>query len=221
MSFIPQLPTDNLYKFIALSGITLMIAFVVASLSLSKEVRLQEVAVKTDRHILRLQLRELRERSKQLAVKTALQRVHLQLRWLQRKSKLVGKPDLQSLRSQFRQRQRKSKQFEREWERSHQEEFAHAFPIWLRDQKDNVDFLLEKLRRHTALQADLDALELEEARVDKRDKQLEVIGSEARLLYWVTIFFACVGVLMAIVGFWLWYVRVQKYLDERVKKEAA
>jgi hypothetical protein len=59
-------------------------------------------------------------------------------------------------------------------------------------------------------------------------RQLEPLEMERNFLYQqyvmysrIGIVLGCIGAILCVVGFWLWYVRLQKFLDEAMRREAS
>jgi len=69
---LPTLPTDNLYKFLALSGLAIAIFVLVFPMIRISEIRLKLVEVKTQSKVLAVEIEELKEDTDRWAKKTSL-----------------------------------------------------------------------------------------------------------------------------------------------------
>jgi hypothetical protein len=69
---LPTLPTDNLYKFLALSGLAIAILSLVLPVIRISEIRIKLVEVKTQSNLLNIKIEELSKDTDRLAKKTAL-----------------------------------------------------------------------------------------------------------------------------------------------------
>ena len=153
---LPSLPTDNLYKFIALSGLVLLVTAIVVPVKIQDEI---------DKDFARLVLIQ------QVKIDLAV------LEWNQ-----AGSPP-KTLTTE------------------------EAIEKWRSSQKEKKEELQSRLRKLEVSGADAEFEYYSAIRVRKRWR---------RIAYCI----GAIGILLMCIGFRLWYVRLQKYQDKIIRRQA-
>lgn len=200
---IPNLPTDNLYKFIALSGLTIFVIIII-SLSISYN-KLQDetdlIETEIDEYLyITSKLKDKSERTK-LDIKSAKSQME--------KYEMAKLVDLHL-------------DIDELFQRFHNPEQREYYQFIYNNKKDItpeitiVEEIEVELKKLEKLYEDIN-LNLFQT---KRKEELLLLKKE-RMRWYLSfyIFGIIVSFLTCILGFYLWYFRVQRYLDDKLKAE--
>lgn len=161
---IPNLPTDSLYKFFALSGVTLVIvscsALYIAVNSFSEKVT---------------------------EVNGAQKLVELEIDWLDQDTKLLEREVSTMDSAQLNQPEEHN----------------------LTEYREQADQIITKQR----------ALLYKHVQLETKLELVRTIGDNTRFTIRIFSTLAFIGLVMAYIGFYFWYHRVQKFLDQQIKQQ--
>ena len=178
---IPNLPTDNLYKFTALSGVILIIF----SLYYPRE-KLYETRLK-------------------------IIDVGYKMKVLEAKRRIISKS--------IDENSRELKSFNRELNKIFEK--IENRKIKGEDSKTIISDLKKKrsyhLKKHLKADHKLAELELYGLKILKLQKETEMLNDIYVSRAFISIFINIFGIIMAFIGFKLWYTRVQKCIDRTLK----
>lgn len=160
---IPDLPTDNLYKFIALAGLILLLFSSIYYQVFSRDVLLKNIDLRAEMSRMEKEVEFLREDTDSL------------------------KEDKQAIKQDNSVSQ---------------------------EEQNNVGKNIEGLNQRTR-EAILKTIELE-----RIGKGVLIYNDQIALLRWSSIIGAITGILLLIIGFYLWYTRIQIYQDKILVNEA-
>jgi hypothetical protein len=202
---IPNLPTDNLYKFVALSGVILVVAseFLV-------QIRISKAKENVNRLVAESEM--LKFDKSVLLKKDSILLVEVDELKLQMER---YKFDMDSSDLNINISELKKALYDVKYR-----EYL-TFVYTFREQ------ILPEKKQYERLQQHQDELQENRNLLDKRDKEISIKKEQIKedlssitKLIWLHGIALAIGLIMAISGFRLWYLKVQKYLDIKLKKEA-
>ncbi len=193
---LPQLPTDNLYKFMALSGIILVAISLLPFLH-AHELRLEIIRLEGDVSILRQQvdwtiidMNELQHESQSLK-----QRVEkLKERALERDSATTTEKSASEIREEV-------------------EEIGE-------DLQDTVDERLKIEYRLAEIGEINQKYAIANLQLETRNKELKYLNAELSREFYVGMCFCGCGIFMSYMGFRLWYKKLQVWQDRIIQMKA-
>lgn len=169
---IPNIPTDNFYKFIALSGTIIVLVTLYTSITKVSEVE--------DKLI------EAEEIVKTIAVK--IESLNRKVSFI---DSIIENSDM----------------------KQNDKIFKHVGKIELEYSPLEMKELLKEEQEALFL------IKIEQVKSEANNKSIEHLHKRASSIFYVGIFIIIIGLLMANIGFTLWYVRVQRPLDMALQNE--
>jgi len=200
---IPNLPTDNLYKFIALSGVVISLTCAIIPNITIKEIRDEITTIETERGELEFEIKILKERK--IEILTNIAKVDSMLDRYEYDDLINVGIDLADL-------------VERLHDPEHREYLQFIY-----DNKNNIlpeVKLLEGNRNQIQQLNEINnEIRFKAHRIERKLELLKLKTGEINSSIWKWAIGLLVGFIMMNYGFRLWYVKVQKLLDEKLKKE--
>ncbi len=200
---LPNLPTDNLYKFIALSGVFILITLLVL-LNLSKSrilIEIDEIETEEGELVFEMELKNLRTEEIGNELKILRERVDE----YKRKGYIESDNDINSLLKKLKDsEEREYYQFLYKYE---EKILPEIFTLNVIEAKCDELFELQNKTRLNKMQV---------------NRKRELIRSKYRRLkqdIWKYYLGIIISLIISIYGFVLWYKRVQIYLDLKLKNE--
>jgi hypothetical protein len=198
---IPSLPTDHLYKFAALLGLTIMVVVPPYCWSLRRDLQRQEIDVEGDRQTFELEKQEFDRTVEELADKP-FREVHAvwMADWQRRYDAVVADGDSDSI-----------------------EVLTTVSPrmkaMMAELQEDNKQFTAHndgiKAKLEAAFARKLE-LKRSESDLSRREKLVDALNNDMRVVTRCSIGAFSFGTLLAGIGFLLWYRRIQVHLDRSI-----
>ena len=201
---VPTLPTDNLYKFIAIFGLVILVfGIAFPSEKLTRSFAQVDDAAK-ERGIAKIRIMR-----KLAQMQDAKKRIDEKAAEVNKAQK-----QLQDVEAAL-ETKRQSKGLESA------EDEIHALTEQVHQHKDNVRKYSEEIQKVKA-QSDQfsDELEIEKLNMKAFDESIKELGRQIDLWGWVTCGGMLIGTLMMGLGFRNWYTKVQVYQDAILRKQA-
>ncbi len=200
---IPNLPTDNLYKFIALSGIIITLFCSIIPHIILNEIIDDIDTIQTERGELEFEIAKLEDRSDELEKDIDMVNSLLsKYEYDDSTNRVVNLDDLNENLSDPEYRDYLQFKFDNEYD---------IFPV-LKLHEKTKELSLEIKELHHGVLLKSYQMNRKSELFKKRTKRINKIN-----ISWVL--GQLVGIFMMILGFNLWYFRVQKLLDKKLKKE--
>jgi chromosome segregation ATPase len=197
MTPIP-LPTDNLYKFVALTGVAVVMTSVVLRATKLDEIELKQLDTMTQHRVLLIEGNALKSQVERLSVEsTALE------------SSIAGtKLDVEAL----------SKPAAALKTRGHDLDARRAR---LEAKHEVLAKTAETLlTKHRDLDARRVLFEVKQEELAGKGHLLALLSRKVDQIWWLLLALECFGLVMGILGFYLWYLRVQVPADVAARREA-
>lgn len=206
----PTLPTDNLYKFLALFGLVL----VIFSFYFPQEKFSRAIAQASDADKAR-KLALIRIERKKTESQKAMDRVNATMEKIKKSEKLLrdGEAALKAKREKALEPASEAKAMESEIQALHEQ---------VQQQNENIKKFWEEIERGQSLIAEL-ADEISTAKVNADADTSAVDEAKWQADFWSNVSLACeaIGGIMMMGGFYAWYTKVQRHQDTILRKQAA
>ena len=204
MAVFPTLPPDNLYKFLALFGLVIL----VFGIAFPSEKLTRSFAQVDDAQ---------RERGiAKIRISRKVAQMHDAMDQFNKKAAEIDKEQklLQDAGAML-EAKRQSKTLESA------EAEVHALTEQTRQHKENVRKYSEEIEKAKAQSAQFsDELAIEELNMKAFSESIHALDGQIALWGWVTCSSIIIGVLMMSLGFRQWYTKVQVYEDAILRKQA-
>jgi|SRR5438094_1316348 len=210
MAVFPTLPTDNLYKFIALFGLVLVIfAFYFPDEKFARAIAQARDADKAQK------LAKIRIDRKKAESQKTMERVNATMEKIRNSEKLLrdGEAALKAKREKAMESERESKAMESDIQALHEQVQKH---------NENLKTFWEEMGKGQTLIAEFTD-EISTATVNAEADSDAVREAKWEADLWSNVSLVCeaIGGIMITGGFYAWYTRVQKHQDTILRKQAS
>jgi len=201
---IPNLPTDNLYKFMATSGVVIVIVGFLMNYYGTKDSISELNKIKTENCLLEFDIENLKKSDSLISIE--LDKLESDFK----KYDLVN----DSIHEKINIAEIKS---------FYKEQKNRDLFVFLNTYRGDIFPEIRKLEEIKLKRAKRDELEQSikrnEILLNERYRIWESANSRMNILIWMWSIFNGIGALIASIGFILWYRRVQKYMDQELKNK--
>ena len=200
---IPNLPTDNLYKFMALSGTLMLIIFLIYPLIITNKINDEITAIETELGELEFNKNTLNEKV------TVLMEAVVKI------DSLVARYDLKDLPTN-------NIQVKELFERLYDPEYREYLQFYFNNKQNIIpeaQLLDEAIFQRQQIKLIKNELLLNLHKIARKIELLKQKNRESKIINIICTLGLLSGFGLMSCGFYLWYFRVQKYLDEKLKKE--
>jgi hypothetical protein len=201
--YIPTLPTDNLYKFIALSGVVIFLIFIIYPDFQINEVKEEIINIETEIGELEFEKNLLEERQKELY--DEIEEANHKLSKYQIEDSLDIKININDLK---RQLQNSDYREYLEFIYKHKENLIPEIKL-----QQQITEKVNELRKNNQ------EIELKFHKINRKLNINEEKTDEARKSICKWLIGSAIGCFMMVLGFRLWYTKSQKPMDKKLLKE--
>ena len=200
---IPNLPTDNLYKFLALSGVVISLFFNIYPDYVLDEIREEVTKIETESGELKLEVLFLEEEQEELEKK--ISKANTEISRYQYSDTLETVIIVEELKKQLLGKENRDYL---EFIFKYKNEILPAMKL-----KEEIRLADEKIY------SNLKIIRLKSLQVNRKLEIMKEKNEKAKGSNWMWALGSGIGVFMMITGFRLWYTRVQKPLDQKLINE--
>ena len=200
---IPNLPTDNLYKFLSLSGLIFFLFCIVYPEYLNKQLTTLINENGTNIGILKIKYEQLNKKMKILA--KAVKTVENNLKKYKHKKNEEEVFDIEKVKKDLHNKEHRN---------------------YLKFLFQYEDKIFPEFKENEACQKQL--LELEELnyqfeiisfKLKHKNQISKELLTELKTVYWLSLLGRIIGLFVTVIGFYFWYNKVQKLLDKKIELE--
>lgn len=200
---LPNLPTDNLYKFIALSGIIILLLSITTPQIMLNKIADNIIEEETELRRWQLEIEFLKEERQFVTDKMAL---------------------VDSMRSKYNlnideQANISTQEF---IDRLYDQDYRNALQFFYNNREKifpSWEISNEIIKQLNDLSDAYKQIRLKKFQIDRNFEIIKKNKQKTITYWWLFIVGTIIGLIMSFFGFYFWYVRVQKYLDKKLYYE--
>lgn len=196
---IPTLPTDNLYKFIALSGVLIFLFFYIYADYRMNEIKEEIINIETESGELEFETKLLEERQEEL--KDEIEEVNDELS----KHQIKDTFNIKELKHQI--------------QNSNHREYLEFIFKYKENLIPEIKLQQQVIEKSHELKKNSQELRLKSHRIERKFEIIKEKNDEVRKSKWIWIIGSFISGLMMVNGFRLWYTKSQIPMDKRLLKE--